>query len=372
MGSGFETIRLLGDGVELIDQRLLPGRLEYIHTRDWRELVQAIKGMAIRGAPALGVAAAFALVLAAREGAAGVSGSRAAGPEGGAGGGPAPAEPSARAAVEAAVREAAQAVRASRPTARNLFWAVERMLRAAEAFAEPSAAGLVRRLEAEAQAVLEEDVAGNRRIGEFGRDLISDGDGVLTHCNAGALATGGYGTALGVIRAAFEQGKRFRVFVDETRPLLQGARLTAWELVQEGIPAILITDNMAAHFMAQGAIDLAVVGADRIAANGDTANKIGTYGVAVLAREHGIPFYVAAPFSTVDLSLKSGREIVIEERGPEEVTTVAGCQVAPTGVLVHNPAFDVTPARYISAIITDRGLVRPPLGENLKRLAQAG
>jgi methylthioribose-1-phosphate isomerase len=353
------------DGVvKLIDQRRLPGELVTIRTTDYRVVAGAIEDMAIRGAPAIGIAAAFGLALAAAEAVGATKASAAAG---------AATDADAagrRAAFDAALAKAAARLRATRPTAVNLFWAIDRMMRVASACpgAPEDVAAELRR---EAQLILEEDVAANRRIGEYGRDLIPDGAGVLTHCNAGGLATGGYGTALGVIRAAHEAGKRFHVFADETRPLLQGARLTAWELVQAGIPATLITDNMAAHFMARGRIQVAVVGADRIAANGDVANKIGTYGVACLCAAHGIPLYVAAPFSTVDLAIPDGAAIPIEERRAEEVTTIGGVRVAPEGIGVANPAFDVTPARLVAAIITERGVVRSPLGEGLRRLAGA-
>jgi methylthioribose-1-phosphate isomerase len=254
---------------------------------------------------------------------------------------------------------------ATRPTAVNLFWALERMQACAKAHRQLPLTELKGRLEMEARAILQEDLANNRRMGLHGQTLIADQARILTHCNAGALATAGYGTALGVIRAAVEQGKRVHVMADETRPVLQGARLTAWELMQDGIPVTVITDNMAASLMRRGLIDLVIVGADRIAANGDVANKIGTYGVAVLAHVHGIPFYVAAPLSTIDATLPSGDHIPIEERAPEEVTHLLGHQIAPAGVGVLNPAFDVTPHPYVHAIITEVGILRPPLQQSI-------
>jgi len=288
--------------------------------RSYEEVAEAIKKMVVRGAPAIGVAAAFGMAMAGD--------------------------------LEAAAAE----LRASRPTAVNLAWAVERML---------AANGRGADLAAEAQRIFDEDVEANRRIGRFGAELLGARATVLTHCNAGALATAGYGTALGVIRAAVESGKQIAVFADETRPYLQGARLTAWELQQDGIDVTLITDNMAGHFFQQGIFDAVVVGADCIAANGDTANKIGTYTVAVLANAHGVPFYVAAPWSTIDVNCPSGESIPIEERSASEVTQIAGTQIAPDGIGVRHPAFDVTPARLITAIITDRGVLRPPFGESI-------
>jgi len=358
--------------VKLIDQRRLPGELVTIRTTDYRVVAGAIEDMAIRGAPAIGIAGGLGRALAGGVGGGATNACAGAVAVGAWVGGAATDADAAgrRAAFDAALAKAAARLRVTRPTAVNLFWAIDRMMRVASACpgAPEDVAAELRR---EAQVILEEDVAANRRIGEYGRDLIPDGAGVLTHCNAGGLATGGYGTALGVIRAAHEAGKRFHVFADETRPLLQGARLTAWELVQAGIAATLITDNMAAHFMARGRIQVAVVGADRIAANGDVANKIGTYGVACLCAAHGIPLYVAAPFSTVDLAIPDGAAIPIEERRAEEVTTIGGVRVAPEGIGVANPAFDVTPARLVAAIITERGVVRSPLGEGLRRLAGA-
>jgi methylthioribose-1-phosphate isomerase len=302
--------------------------------------------MVIRGAPAIGVAAAMGIALGMRK-------SKATGTQ----------------KFAAEFHKACELMAATRPTAVNLFWAIERMKRtfAAAAQAGESVDQIKARLDAEAQAIHDEDVASCRAMGAFGAEVVPADARILTHCNAGALATAGYGTALGVIRGAVEKGKRVVVFADETRPFLQGARLTAWELVRDGIETTVITDNMTAALMYHGKVDLVVVGADRIAANGDTANKIGTYGVAVLAREHQIPFYVAAPLSTIDLDTPDGQHIPIEERSAREVTHVGGTQLAPDGALVWNPAFDVTPHHLIAGIITERGIVRPPYTESLKR-----
>jgi methylthioribose-1-phosphate isomerase len=335
--------------VRLLDQTCLPLEEAYLECRTADEVAHAIRTMQVRGAPAIGIAAAMGLALAARGSAA----------------------PDA-AALLAELERAAARLRATRPTAVNLAWALERMHRVAAASGDLGVSGLAERLAAEACAIAAEDLEANRAMGRFGQALFPDPVRVLTHCNAGGLATGGYGTAVGVIRAAAEAGKRVHVWVDETRPLLQGARLTAWELTRLGIPATLITDNMAAHFMQKGEVDAVVVGADRIAANGDTANKIGTYGVAVLARAHGIPFYVAAPISTLDLRLAGGDAIPIEERAQEEVTRLAGRRITPEGMRAANPAFDVTPAAHIAAVITERGIARPPYAESLAHLAGNG
>lgn len=340
-----KTLEYRDGALHLLDQRQLPLIVEVIACRDHHRVAQAIRTLSVRGAPAIGLAAAYGAALAARRLVAeGVTG-------------------------EAFYRELGSAMaelRATRPTAVNLAWALDRMTGVlAEGGGTPSeVADLLLR---EADRMLAEDEEANRRMGSFGAALIPDGSNVLTHCNAGALATGAYGTALGVIRAAHEQGKRVHVWVDETRPLLQGARLTTWELQQLGIPCTLITDNMAGHIMRQGRIDLALVGADRIAANGDTANKIGTYTVAVLCNFHERPFYVAAPATTVDLSLASGAGIPIEERGEEEVRGFRQVQASPPGIAVANPAFDVTPAALIDAIITDRGVAARPYQETLPR-----
>src|SRR4051794_8742714 len=321
-----EPIRWRGEALELLDQRLLPREVHYVACRDAHEVAVAIRDMIVRGAPAIGASAAFGIALAAQRGD----------------------------DVDAAAAE----LRESRPTAINLAWALDRMLRA-------RAAG--RDLTAEAKAMFDEDVEANKRIGRHGAMLLGDSPTILTHCNAGALATAGYGTALGVIRAAVEVGKKVAVFADETRPYLQGARLTAWELQQDGIDVTLITDNMAGHFFQQGQFDAVIVGADRIAANGDAANKIGTYTVAVLAKAHGVLFYVAAPVSTIDPATANGAAIPIEERSAAEVTSIGGTAIAPEGVAVRHPAFDVTPAALITAIITDRGVLRAPYEEAIRK-----
>ncbi|MFN8532712.1 MAG: S-methyl-5-thioribose-1-phosphate isomerase [Dehalococcoidia bacterium] len=326
--------------IRIIDQTRLPAEVIWLEIEDEPAIAEAIREMRVRGAPAIGAAAAFGLALAAHT------------------------SPATTAAgVIADVEAAAARLRTTRPTAVNLFWAIDRTLGAAHG---GSADAVRASLLSEAQRIADEDVAACIALGQRGAALLPDGATVLTHCNAGALATVDYGTALGVVRAAWESGKLRQVFVDETRPLLQGARLTAWELARDGIPLTLITDNMAGHFLRQGAISAVVVGADRIAANGDVANKIGTYGVAVLAKENGIPFYVAAPTSTIDLSIETGETIPIEERRANEVTAIAGSLVAPTGVRVANPAFDVTPHRYITAIVTEVAVVRPPFEDGLR------
>jgi methylthioribose-1-phosphate isomerase len=342
-----QTLAWNDDHLLLLDQTLLPGREEYLALRDYRQVAEAIRSMRIRGAPALGCAAAYGVALAAIEFRGADIG-----------------------AFRAGLSKAGDALIATRPTAVNIAWGVRRMLAVASGIASPLKAA--ERLLAEAIAIQEEDVQSNRALGAHGAPLIPDGGTVLTHCNAGALATAGYGTALGVVRAAVEAGKQVRVFADETRPLLQGARLTAWELVRDGIPTTLIADTMAGHFLREGAIDCVIVGADRIAANGDVANKIGTYQVAVLARENNVPFYVAAPFSTVDMAARDAADIPIEERAEEEVTGFGGTRTAPMGVQVRNPAFDVTPNRYVTALITERGLVRPPFDEGLLALSGLG
>ncbi|QUV99292.1 S-methyl-5-thioribose-1-phosphate isomerase [Chloracidobacterium sp. MS 40/45] len=341
------TVEWTPAGVRVIDQRVLPGTETYHTYATYEEVAEAIRTMVVRGAPAIGVAAAFGIAL-------GVQASVAAGED-----------------LPAAFERICQTLAATRPTAVNLFWAIERMRRRFEHLrAEKTPeARIAEALVAEAQAIHAEDIATCRQIGRHGAELIPDGATILTHCNAGALATAGYGTALGVIRAAVEQGKRIAVYADETRPFLQGARLTTWELMQDGIPVTLICDNMAGHFMKLGRINCVVVGADRIAANGDTANKIGTYMVAVLAQRHRIPFYVAAPVSTLDLTLETGDGIPIEDRAAQEVTHIASVPVAPAGVAVANPAFDVTPHDLITGIITERGVAYPPFTVSLRRLA---
>ncbi|MFZ5816219.1 MAG: S-methyl-5-thioribose-1-phosphate isomerase [Bacillota bacterium] len=343
------TVELARDAVRLIDQRRLPNELVVLECTDYHQVGEAIRSLAVRGAPAIGVTAAAGLALAAQT-----------------------LKQRPAADFWAGLETAAGELRATRPTAVNLFWAIYKVMDFAETLREKSPAEVAEALYEYAQQLAEEDVAVNRRMAEFGAALVPQGAGILTHCNTGSLATVEWGTALGVIRTAHEQGKGIHVFVDETRPVLQGSRLTAWECVQYGIPATLITDNMAAHMMRQGKIQIVFVGADRIAANGDTANKIGTYGVSILAREHGIPFYVVAPSSTVDLAIASGDEIEIEERKHEEVTHIGGVRIAPEGIGVTNPAFDVTPAKYITGIVTEKGIIYPPFNVNLRRLLQGG
>jgi methylthioribose-1-phosphate isomerase len=346
-----KTVEWTDEGVRMLDQRLLPTEEKYLMLRSYEEVAEAIKKMVVRGAPAIGVSAAFGLALGAKQ-SVGTS----------------------VADLEFDFDYMCDVMGATRPTAVNLFWAIERMReRFRRAKTETADVEEIKqRLVVEAQLIFDEDVEANRRLGRFGGELIPDGATVLTHCNAGALATAGdYGTALGVIRGARDAGKRVAVIADETRPFLQGARLTAWELAKDEIPVTLITDNMAGHVMKQGKVDAVVVGADRIAANGDTANKIGTYMVAVLAHQHDIPFYVAAPVSTLDLTLASGEEIPIEERDAREVTHVRDQRLAPEGIQVHNPAFDVTPHELIAAIITDKGVARPPYTESLRRMLES-
>ena len=324
-------LRWDGRSLFLLDQRLLPREEVWIECRTSSEVVEAIRTMVVRGAPAIGVSAAFGLAMAAQRG--------------------------------DDLQVAGDELRQARPTAVNLAWAIDRMLRVhAQGTGD---------LTQEAERILTEDVAANRRMGEYGAELLGAQTTVLTHCNAGALATGGYGTALGVIRAAVEAGKRVAVFADETRPYLQGARLTAWELQRDGIDVTLITDSMSGHFFQQGKFDAVIVGADRIAANGDAANKIGTYTVAVLAHAHGVPFYIAAPVSTIDPHCPTGAEIPIEERSAQEVTDIGGTRMAPEGIHVRHPAFDVTPARLITAIITERGVLRAPYTEAIRGLYES-
>ena len=339
-----ETIEWTDAGVVMIDQTRLPREQAFVTCTNYEEVADAIRSMVIRGAPAIGVAAAMGIAIGALK----------ASPKN----------------LDAEFEKICATLAATRPTAVNLFWAIDRMKRVYESVKHEPIARVRATLVAEAQQIRLEDIAINKAIGRNGAGLIPDRRTVLTHCNAGALATAGYGTALGVIRAAVESGKKIDVFADETRPFLQGSRLTVWELQQDGIPATLITDNMAGHFLKSGRIGCVVVGADRIAANGDVANKIGTYSVAVLARENGVPFYVAAPVSTLDLTLESGDQIPIEERPAAEVTHVGGVPLAPEGAEVRNPAFDVTPNRYVTAIITERGVARPPFVESLRALVK--
>lgn len=340
----FKTIEWRGDHIRILDQRRLPLRVHYLVCRDASSVAEAIKTMAIRGAPAIGVAAAMGIAIGAKK----IKTNR---PE------------RFKQEMERIFQQMAQ----TRPTAVNLFWAIERMKRVSEeSFRDIERAKV--RLEEEALKIYKEDLEINRRIGEVGKGLIQDGSGILTHCNAGALATAGYGTALSLIYAAWAEGKKFHVYVSETRPLLQGARLTAWELSQAHIPLTVITDNMAGWLMKEGKIDLILVGADRIARNGDTANKIGTYSLAVLANCHRIPFYVVAPTSTIDWKLPVGEIIPIERRSEKEVSHIGSRRVIPKGVGVFNPAFDVTPHRLIKAIVTEKGIVFQPFRENLNRI----
>ena len=342
------TIEWRDDAVVMIDQRKLPASEVYVNCKTAAEVAKAIKTMVIRGAPAIGVAAAMGIALGMRR-------SNATGTK----------------QFTTEFQRTCDLMAGTRPTAVNLFWAIDRMK---QTFAEAAQGGssveeLKQRLESEARTIHDEDVESCRTMGAHGAALVPDNARILTHCNAGALATAGYGTALGVIRAAAENGKRVAVLADETRPFLQGARLTAWELLKDGIETTVITDNMAGTMMRLGNVDLVVVGADRIAANGDVANKVGTYGVAILAKEHAIPFYVAAPLSTIDLATPDGSGIPIEERPEREVTHVGTSRITPEGAHIRNPAFDVTPAKYVSAIITERGIARPPYAESLAQLA---
>jgi methylthioribose-1-phosphate isomerase len=343
-----KTLEWTSQGVRFIDQTRLPMEEIYLTCATHHEVAAAIRDMVVRGAPAIGVAAAMGIALGVKQSSA---------PD-----------------VATLRNEFGQICRLmgeTRPTAVNLFWAIRRMQQKFESVAPQGVHQIRITLVEEAQKMLVEDIAANETMGRHGATLMPTSGTVLTHCNAGALATGGYGTALGVIRSAIQAGKKLHVFADETRPFLQGSRLTAWELMKDGIPTTLIADNMAGSMMRQGKIQTVIVGADRIAANGDVANKIGTYSVAVLAKEHGIPFYVAAPWSTVDMNMSSGEGIPIEQRSAREVTHHAGKQVAPDGVLVENPAFDVTPHKYIAAIITERGIAKPNFAESLQELAQA-
>jgi methylthioribose-1-phosphate isomerase len=333
--------------VKMIDQRKLPLEFVVVEFEDYRDVAMSIKDMYIRGAPAIGAAAAFGLALAARH-----------------------SEAANREDLLRDLQTAAGVLRTTRPTAVNLFWALDRMLRVAHASAQPDAAGITQELIDEAQRIADEDIEINRRMGAHGATLIEAGSNILTHCNAGALATVDYGTALAVVRAAHEQGKQIHVWVDETRPRLQGARLTAWELMRDGIPMTLIADNVAGHLMRTGQVDIVFVGSDRTAANGDVANKIGTYKLAVLAKENGIPFYAVVPTSTIDLSVPSGDDIPIEERDRTEVTHVRDCQVAPDNVPVLNVAFDVTPHRYVTGIVTEHGIAYPPYKQTLRQMVE--
>ncbi|MBE9535901.1 MAG: S-methyl-5-thioribose-1-phosphate isomerase [Proteobacteria bacterium] len=341
----FKTIDWQDDKVVMIDQRLLPEKEIYREYSSYLEVAEAIKEMVVRGAPAIGVAAAMGIALGARE-----------------------IESDDMDSFSKQFSEICSVIGATRPTAVNLFWAIERMKRLFEEYRTETVEALKGILKQEAISICHEDIAINREIGKNGGVLLKDGSTVLTHCNAGALATAGYGTALGVIRSAIDYGKNIKVLADETRPFLQGARLTAWELMKDGIDVTVITDNMSGHLMKKGDVDAVVVGADRIASNGDVANKIGTYMVAVLAARHGIPFYVAAPLSTIDLAISTGDDIPIEERTPTEVTHIKDRQITPEGVNIKNPAFDVTPAELITAIITEEGVVSRDYIRGLKGL----
>jgi methylthioribose-1-phosphate isomerase len=341
-----ETLEWTPRGVVFIDQTKLPTEEVYVTCTTHQQVADVIRNMVVRGAPAIGVAAAMGIAI-------GVKNSRA---ENGAD-------------LKRDFDEVCEAIRQTRPTAVNLFWAIRCMQEKFESLRIHPIAQIKQGLIEESQRMHAEDIAANQAMGRHGATLMPSNGGVLTHCNAGALATAGYGTALGVIRAAVEAGKKIHVYADETRPFLQGSRLTAWELMKDGIPTTVISDNMAGVMMQQGKIGAIVVGADRIAANGDVANKIGTYTVAILAKEHGVPFYVAAPISTVDLATPDGTKIPIEQRNPREVTHIAGKQMVPDGVSIENPAFDVTPAKYVTAIITERGIARAPYGQSLKELA---
>jgi methylthioribose-1-phosphate isomerase len=342
-----KTIEWTEEGVRMIDQRKLPAVEEYPVFKTYEEVAGAIRNMVVRGAPAIGVAAAMGVALGVRD-----------------------SKTNNIASLREDFKQITDTLASTRPTAVNLFWAIDRMKRLFKEIATDGAdkRTIADRLIQEALAIQREDIESNRRMGNFGQALLPNSGTILTHCNAGALATAGYGTALGVIRAAVENGKRLRVLADETRPFLQGARLTAWELWKDDIDVRVISDNMAGSFMRQGLIDAVIVGADRIAANGDVANKIGTYPLAVLAKQHEIPFYVAAPFSTLDLKMPDGSDIPIEQRDPAEVTHIGGVRIVPDGVSVFNPAFDVTPHQFITAIITDRGVAEPPYSQSLARL----
>ena len=333
--------------MRFIDQTKLPTEEAYVTCKTYQQVADAIRNMVVRGAPAIGVAAAMGIALGIKNSKAETVGE-----------------------LKPEFDKICDAIGNTRPTAVNLFWAIRRMREKFEQLRVRPLPQLKQALIEEAQRMHAEDIAGNQAMGRHGATLMPASGGVLTHCNAGALATCGYGTALGVIRAAVEQGKKLHVYADETRPFLQGSRLTAWELMKDGIPTTVISDNMAGAMMKQGKIGAIVVGADRIAANGDVANKIGTYTLAVLAKEHGIPFYVAAPFSTVDLDTLDGNSIPIEQRNPREVTHIAGKQMVPDGTEVENPAFDVTPAKYVSAIVTEKGIARAPYGESLRKLSE--
>ena len=343
-----QTLEWTDSGVRFIDQTKLPNEETYVTCKTYQQVADVIRNMVVRGAPAIGVAAAMGVALGVKNSEAETVGD-----------------------LKKELDDICELISATRPTAVNLFWAIRRMNEKFERNRIHPVAQIKRTLIEEANRMHAEDIAANQAMGRHGATLMPSEGGILTHCNAGALATCGYGTALGVIRAAVEAGKKIHVFADETRPFLQGSRLTAWELMKDGIATTVISDNMAGAMMSKGKIGAIVVGADRIAANGDVANKIGTYTVAVLAKEHGIPFYVAAPFSTIDLETPDGSKIPIEQRSPREVTHIAGKQMVPDGVDIENPAFDVTPAKYVTAIITERGIVRAPYSDSIRKLADA-
>ncbi len=344
-----KTLEWTDAGVRFIDQTKLPTEETYVTCRTYEEVANAIRTMIVRGAPAIGVTAAMGVALGIRD-----------------------SQAKDHAELQRDLSHICDVLAATRPTAVNLFWGIRRMKDKFDEVRNRPIQQIKEALVAEGQRMLAEDIAANQAMGQHGAVLLPSSGGILTHCNAGALATCGYGTALGVIRAAVDSGKKLHIFADETRPFLQGSRLTAWELMKDGIPTTVISDNMAGAMMRQGKISAVVVGADRIAANGDVANKIGTYTVAVLAKEHGIPFYVAAPFSTVDLNTPDGSQIPIEQRSSREVTHMAGKQLTPDGVQIENPAFDVTPHQYVTAIITERGVLREPYSESLQTLASTG
>jgi len=344
-----QTLEWTDRGVRFLDQTKLPTEETYVTCKTHEQVADVIRNMVVRGAPAIGVAAAMGIAL-------GVNNSKA----------------ESTGDLKREFDQICDVIGKTRPTAVNLFWAIRRMQEKFERIRLRPIPQIKQDLVEEARRMHAEDIAANQAMGRHGATLLPAEGGVLTHCNAGALATAGYGTALGVIRAAIEEGKKIHVYADETRPFLQGSRLTAWELMKDGIPTTVISDNMAGAMMLQGKIGAIVVGADRIAANGDVANKIGTYTVAVLAREHNIPFYVAAPISTVDLACPDGSQIPIEQRNPKEVTHIAGKQMVPDGVAIENPAFDVTPAKYVAAIITEKGIARAPFDESLRKLASDG
>ena len=355
---GIQPIIWNGTSLQLLDQRFLPDEERYVECRTLEDIQECIKKMVVRGAPAIGVTAAYGLLLAARQFCEGYTQYK--------------KEDSASFMPEFlnALESAGSSLKATRPTAVNLSWGVDRVLSKIRSLSECTPPAILKELEDEARLIFEEDIAVNKKIGAWGATLIGDNYTILTHCNAGALATAGYGTALGVIRSAFYQGKKITVYADETRPFLQGSRLTVWELQKEGIPCFLIVDAAAGYYINKGEVNCIIVGADRIAANGDVANKIGTYPLAVLAKENDVPFYVAAPFSTVDMSVSSGKEIIVEEREPEEITTFRGLPLSPQGVKAKNPAFDITPAKLISALITEYGILHSPNEEKMKQLAR--